>query len=98
MIIHIQEECAMQTIADNPIIIFEYNSACITQVTKGDKTKHVSPKQICTHDLHKDETLMFNKFNHLKILQIYKPNHSQHRDQELVYKIGMCHLRDMCEL
>jgi len=48
MISHIQGACKMRTVTENPTLIFEDNSACITQVSKGyikgDKTKHIIPK------------------------------------------------------
>jgi hypothetical protein len=48
MIQHIQEECGLESIRENPTVIYEDNITCIVQIKegyiKGDRTKHISPK------------------------------------------------------
>ena len=55
---HIQEKCGLSTVKDNPIILYEDNATCITQIRegyiKGDRTKHISPKFFYTHELQKN--------------------------------------------
>ncbi|GKC06266.1 transposable element, partial [Tanacetum coccineum] len=58
MIQHIQEECGLESIKGKPTILYEDNAACIAQIKeeyiKGNKTKHISPKNFSTYDLQKD--------------------------------------------
>ncbi|GAV76564.1 hypothetical protein CFOL_v3_20037, partial [Cephalotus follicularis] len=58
MIQHIQESCGLSSIRNNPTVIYEDNTACITQLRggyiKGDRTKHISPKFFYTHELQKN--------------------------------------------
>jgi hypothetical protein len=58
MIQHIQEECGLESVKENPTVIYEDNTACIAQIKKeyikGDRTKHISPKFFSTHDLQKN--------------------------------------------
>ena len=57
MIQYIQESCRLPFIKDNPITLFEDNTACIAQIKggyiKGDRTKHISPKFFYTYELKK---------------------------------------------
>ena len=61
MIQHIQESCGLSSIKGDPIILFENNIACIAQIIedyiKGDRTKHISPKKIYTHELQKSNEI-----------------------------------------
>jgi hypothetical protein len=58
MIQHIQEECGLESVRENPTVIYENNTTCIAQIKeeyiKGDRTKHISPKFFSTHDLQKN--------------------------------------------
>jgi hypothetical protein len=58
MIQHIQEECGLESVRENPTVIYEDSSACIAQIKevyiKGDRTKHISPMFFSTHDLQKN--------------------------------------------
>jgi hypothetical protein len=58
MIQHIQEECGLESVRENPTVIYEDNTACIAQIKegyiKGDRTKHISSKFFSTHDLQKN--------------------------------------------
>jgi hypothetical protein len=55
MIQHIQEECGLESVRENPTVIYEDNTACIAQIKEGyikcDRTKHISLKFFSTHDL-----------------------------------------------
>jgi hypothetical protein len=61
MIQHIQEECGLESVRENPTVIYEENTACIAQIKegyiKGDRTKHISPKFFSTHDLQKNDLI-----------------------------------------
>ena len=49
-------------------MLHEDNVACIAQIKggfiKGDKTKHISPKFLYTHELQRNVRSMFNRFGH----------------------------------
>jgi hypothetical protein len=53
MIQHIQEEYGLESVRENSTVIYEDNTACITQIKEGyikdDRTKHISPKFFSTH-------------------------------------------------
>ena len=55
MIQHFRLSCGLSSIKSDPTVLFESNVAYITQITggyiKGDRTKHISPKKIYTHEL-----------------------------------------------
>ena len=57
MIQHIREKCTLSSIKNNPIILYEDNAACITQIKDGyikcDRTKHISRNFFYTHELQK---------------------------------------------
>jgi hypothetical protein len=61
MIQHIQEECGLESVRENPTVIYEDNTVCIAQIKegyiKGDRTKHISPKFLSTHDLQKNDLI-----------------------------------------
>jgi hypothetical protein len=71
MIQHIQEECGLDSVRENPTVIYEDNTACIAQIKKGyikgDRTKHISSKFFSTHDLQ----------NQAIIWRTYSQNHCQ---------------------
>jgi hypothetical protein len=55
---HIQTSCGLPRLT-TPTNIFEDNTACIQQITrgfiKGDRVKHIAPKFFFTHELHGSE-------------------------------------------
>ncbi|KAL0553874.1 hypothetical protein IC582_007778 [Cucumis melo] len=55
---HIRETCGLSFSKNLPTILFEDNTACITQIKggyiKGDRTKHISPKLFYKHDLEEN--------------------------------------------
>ena len=58
---HIRNACRLPLITSIPTTIYEGNVACIEQIKegfiKGDKTKHISPKFIFTHELQKSHEM-----------------------------------------
>ena len=65
MIQHIRESCGLSSIKNNPTVLYEDNAACFPQIKgeyiKGDRTKHISPKFLYTHELKNMVKLMYNK-------------------------------------
>ena len=65
---HIQETYGLPSIRGNATKLYEDNVACIDQIKggfiKGDKTKHISPKFLYTHELQRNVRSMFNRFGH----------------------------------
>jgi hypothetical protein len=61
MVQHIQEKCSLESVRENPTVIYEDNTACIAQIKEGyikcDRTKHISPKFFSTHDLQKNGSI-----------------------------------------
>ncbi|CAL2237733.1 unnamed protein product [Prunus armeniaca] len=58
MIQHIRETSGLSSIKNSPTLLYEDNAAYIAQITngyiKGDRTKHISPKNFHTHELQKN--------------------------------------------
>ena len=52
---HIHKTCGLSYQSEVPTILYEDNTACIAQLKaeyiKGDRTKHISPKFLFTHDI-----------------------------------------------
>ncbi|GJW39196.1 hypothetical protein Tco_0065041 [Tanacetum coccineum] len=52
---HIHESRGISSGQESPIVVHEDNATCIAQLKdryiKGDKTKHILPKFLFTHDL-----------------------------------------------
>ncbi|XP_013665387.1 uncharacterized protein LOC106369827 [Brassica napus] len=57
MINHIRVDSGLGVGKEAPTVIYEDNAACIAQLKdgyiKGDRTKHILPKFLFTHDLQK---------------------------------------------
>ena len=101
MISNIQGECGMKTVTECPTIIYEDNTACISQVTegyiKGDKTKHISPKLFFTHDLQRDNEINVQQIQSCNNLaDLFTKSLPAKRFEQLVQKIGMRHLHELC--
>ena len=58
LIHHVRCTCGLSYSKLSPTIIYEDNTACISQLKesciKGDRTKHISPKFFFTQNLQKD--------------------------------------------
>ncbi|XP_074283932.1 secreted RxLR effector protein 161-like [Silene latifolia] len=99
MIHHIQKECGLKTITDQPTIIYEDNAACIHQMKegfiKGDRTKHIAPKFFFTHELQKEGVVDIQQISSKhNLADLFTKSLPSTTFQELVKNIGMCHLRD----
>ncbi|KAL0413577.1 UNVERIFIED_CONTAM: Retrovirus-related Pol polyprotein from transposon TNT 1-94 [Sesamum radiatum] len=93
---YVRESCGLESIEKIPTIIYEDNAACIAQIKdgylKGDRTKHISPKFFFTHELQVE--------GKIDVTQI--PSSQNSTDlftkvfKQLIHKIGMRHLKDIC--
>lgn len=58
---YIQESCVLSSIKDIRTVLYKDNVACIAQLRcgyiKGDRMKHISPKNFCTHELQKKRNI-----------------------------------------
>jgi len=102
MINHIIQSCGICAI-ETPTIIFEDNSACITQMESGyiksNMTKHIIPKLFYLHELQKNgeiEILQTKSCDNLADLFTKSLPYSKFR--EYVEGIGMRRLRDLYNL
>ena len=100
MISHIQGACEMERITESPTLIYEDNTACITQVSegyiKGDRTKHISPKLFFTHDLQKEGKIDVQQIQSCdNLADLFTKSLPSKKFKALVHKIGMRHLQDL---
>ena len=100
MIQHIQESCGLSSIKDDPTIYFEDNVACIAQITgdyiKGDRTKHISPKFFCTHELQKSGEIDVQQIRSSdNLADLVTKSLPTSTFKKLIHKIGMRQLKDI---
>ena len=92
MINHIIQSCGIGAI-DTPTIIFEDNSACVTQMESGyiksNMTKHIIPKLFYPHELQKN--------GEIEILQTKSCDNLADLFTKSLPYIGMRRLRDLQE-
>ena len=90
----------MSTIKNSPIILFEDNAACITQLRggyiKGDKTKHISPKFFYTHELQQKGEIDIKQIRSSgNLTNLFTKSLPASTFKKLVYNIGLRHLKDL---
>jgi len=78
-------------------IIYEDNSACITQLKEGyikeDRTKHILPKFFFTYDLQRNGDVEIQKVCSCENLAyLFTKSLTMRTFEQLVHKIGLCHL------
>ena len=100
MIQHIRESCGLSSIKDRPTILYEDNSACITQLSegyiKGDRTKHISPKFFYTHELQKNGEIDVQQIRSSdNLADLFTKALPTSTFKKLVYNIGMRRLKDI---
>jgi hypothetical protein len=98
MIQHIQEECGLESVRENPTVIFEDNSACIAQIKegyiKGDRTNHISPKFFSTHDLQKNGLINVCQIRlNDNLTDLFIKSLSRNIFEQLSHKIDIRHLK-----
>ena len=97
---HIQQTCGLSSKENISTILYEDNAACITQLKggyiKGDRTKHISPKFFFTHDLQKNGEIDVQQVRSSdNLADLFTKALPTSIFEKLVYKIGMCRLRDI---
>ncbi|KAL6571984.1 hypothetical protein OROMI_012942 [Orobanche minor] len=97
---HIQESCGLASSKDNPTVLYEDNAACIAQLKEGyiqgDRTKHIFPKLVYTHDLHKDDHINVQQIRSSENLaDLFTKALLTSTFRKLIHKIGMCRLKDL---
>ena len=80
------------------MILFEDNVACIVQIKwgyiKGDKTKHISPKFLYTHELQKSGEINVQQIRSSNNLaDLFIKSLSTSTFKKLIHKIGMHQLK-----
>ena len=99
MINHIQKSCGIGHI-NEPIIIYEDNSACIAQMNMGyiksNITKHIAPKLFYPHELQKNgeiEILQTKSCDNLA--DLFTKSLPTSLFQKYIFGIGMRRLKDL---
>ena len=100
MIGHIQSSCKLSSVTTNLTVIYEDNSAYISQIQKGyikgDKTKHTSPKFFYIHDLQKEGIIKVQKIQSKENQAVlFTKSLPKCIHQSFIYKIGMKKLKDI---
>ena len=100
MIQHIRESCGLSSIKDDLAILFEDNVACIAQITrgyiKGDRTKHISPKFLYTHDLQKSGEIDVQQIRSSdNLANLFTKSLPISTFKNLIHKTGMRQLKDI---
>ena len=94
LIQHIRGSCGLPSKKENPTILYEDNTACISQLKegyiKGDRTKHISPKFFFTHDLQKNGDISIQQISSKdNLADLFTKALPTVTFEKLVYKIGM---------
>ena len=94
---HTQEIYGLTLKKNIPIILYENNAACITQLRggyiKGDRTKHISSKLFFTHNLQKRAEIDIHQVRSSdNLVDMFTKALPTSTFEKLRYKIGMCRL------
>jgi hypothetical protein len=100
MIQHIQEECGLESVRENPMVIYEDNTSCIAQIKeayiKGDRIKHISPKFFSTHDLQKNDLINVCQIRSSdNLADLFTKSLPRNIFEQLSHKIDIRHLKDV---
>jgi hypothetical protein len=100
MIQHIQEECGLESVRENPTAIYEDNTACIAQIKeeyiKDDRTKHISPKFFSTHDLQKNDLINVCQIRSSdNLADLFTKSLPRNIFEQFSHKIDIRHLKDV---
>ncbi|CAL2247494.1 unnamed protein product [Prunus armeniaca] len=96
---HIRSACALPSATDTPTILNEDSIACIAHITGGyikdDKTKHISPKFLYTHEPQKSQEIKVRQIHSSNNLaDLFTKSLPKCTFQKLVHGIG---LRQLCK-
>ena len=102
MINHIIQACGIGAI-DTPTIIFEDNSACVTQMESGyiksNMTKHIIPKLFYPHELQKNgEIEILQTKSCVNLADLFTKSLPYTAFRKCIEGICMTRLRDLQEL
>ena len=91
---HIQSTCRISSSSDIPTVIYENNVACITQLRgeyiQGDKTKHISPKFFCIHELQQNKKINIKQIRFIEnLVDMFTKALPTSTFEKIVYGIGM---------
>jgi hypothetical protein len=100
MIQHIQEECGLESVIENPTVIYENNTACIAQIKegyiKGDRINHISPKFFSTHDLQNNGLINVCQIrSNDNLMDLFTKSLLRNIFEQNSHKIGIHHLKDV---
>ena len=97
---HIQETCGLSLNKNLPTLLFEDNTACITQIKGGyikeNRTKHISPKLFYTHDLEENGDISVQQISSKdNLADLYTKALPTSIFEKLVHNIGMRRLKEL---
>jgi hypothetical protein len=97
---HIQEKCGLESVRENPTVIYEDNTACIAQIKegyiKGDRTKHISPKFFSTYDLQKNDLINVCQIRSSdNLANLFTKSLPRNIFEQLSHKIDIHYLKDV---
>ncbi|KAL4032173.1 hypothetical protein IC575_005238 [Cucumis melo] len=97
---HIRETCGLSFSKNLPTILFEDNTACITQIKggyiKGDRIKHILPKLFYTHDLEENGDISVQQISSKdNLADLFTKALYTSTFEKLVHNIGMRRLREL---
>jgi hypothetical protein len=100
MIQHIQDECSLESVKENPTVIYEDNTTCIVQIKdgyiKGDRTKYISSKFFSTHDLQKNDLINVCQIrSDDNLADLFTKSLQKNIFEQLSHKIDIHHLKDV---
>jgi hypothetical protein len=100
MIQHIQEKSGLESVIENPTVIYEDNTACIAQIKEGyikyDRTKHISPKFFSTHDLQKNDLINICQIKSSdNFADLFTKSLPRNIFEQFLYKIDIRYLKDV---
>ena len=96
---HIQQSCGIGSI-ESPTIIYEDNSACVTQMQTGyiksNITKHIAPKLFYPHELQESGEINILQIKSCdNLADLFTKSLPTSMFQKFVHDIGMRRLRDL---
>ena len=97
---HIHKPCGLSYQREVPTILYEDNTACLSQLKagyiKGDRTKHISPKIFFTHDIQERGVIDIQQVRSSdNLADIFKKALLTKKSEELVSKIGLRRLNGL---
>ncbi|KAL0291593.1 UNVERIFIED_CONTAM: Retrovirus-related Pol polyprotein from transposon TNT 1-94 [Sesamum calycinum] len=100
LIHYVCESCGLESIEKSPTVIYEDNAACITQIKdgyiKGDRTKHISPKFLSTHELQVEGKVDVKQIpSSQNLADLFTKALPTKVFKQLIHNIGMRRLKDI---